>query len=129
MFFRYVSVTLCTTSQITFSVITSFSVSQSVQDKRILQLLLDYFGCTSITTPRLINSRKLMQEFRVVCINYCVHHILPLFNSISLLTHKSHDYSIFREIVPICVQNDHLTLSGLERIRKLKQTMRQYSSM
>lgn len=108
------------TSRLGYRVVTSFSISQSVDDICILQAIKDFFGCGHITAPRIKNSRKLIQEYRVVSISDCALKIVPFFESVGpLLTHKHKDFELFRRVVSMCAQKRHLTELGLNDIRSL----------
>lgn len=118
----YVTLTPNKTSKLGYRVITSFSISQSIDDSHILKGIAKFFHCGSITKARIKNSRKLMQEFRVVGIADCVNKIIPFFESYGpLLTQKQKDFELFRDVVYICAKKEHLTESGLERIMNLRK--------
>lgn len=116
----YIAVTPCVTSKLKFRVVISFSISQNLNDNNVLKEIQSYFGCGHLTVPRYMNSRKLMQEFRIIGIQNCARTVLPFFDVNPLLTHKKYDYEAFREVVQLCLRKEHLTSDGLDRIRKIK---------
>lgn len=116
----YIAVTPCVTSRLKFRVAVSFSISQNLNDNNVLKEIQSYFGCGHLTVPRHMNSRKLMQEFRITGIQNCARTVLPFFYANPLLTHKKYDYKAFREVVQLCLRKEHLTCDGLDRIRQIK---------
>ena len=47
------------------------------------------------------------------------HIIIPHFEKYPLLTQKFADFSLFKQIVELVLQKEHLTLLGLKKILKL----------
>lgn len=62
-------------------------------------------------------------DFQIVKIKDLVDKVIPLFQSISLQSVKSQDFADFCKAVEIMKVKGHLTIEGLDQIRKLKMGM------
>lgn len=102
------------TSQLKYKVNMSFSISQHCRDKYLLEKIQNNFQCGNII------QKKDMCEYRVVGIKDLSTKIIPFFTENKLKTSKNRNYEYFTEVLDICIRKEHLTLEGLERIKKIK---------
>lgn len=103
------------TYKIGFQVLPEFVVVQHQRDIKLLHCLKAYFGCGVV--------RKNHGDrycFRVRKVNDLITIILPFFEKHQLKTMKKVDFLRFRSVVRLMKDNHHLTLEGLEKIRKIK---------
>jgi len=123
----YAKVTPNKTSKLGYRVILSFSIFQHERDHSLLESIRNFFGCGSIVVKS--KGKNPSFEFKIVGINDLSSIVLPFFDNNILMTSKLFNYKDFRTIVLMCSNGEHLTLEGLEKIRKISNGMntgRQY---
>ena len=101
-----------------YSVELRFSISQHSKDT-LLRSLTNFFKCGKIR----IMGNKSMVEFRVCSFKDIIEKVIPFFDQYSLYGAKSLDYEDFCKIASMMKSKTHLTVSGLEQIRKIKSNM------
>ena len=62
-------------------------------------------------------------DFTVSSLDQILKIIIPHFDKYPLNTQKSADYLLFREAAMLMKQGEHLTIEGLEEIKKIKSGM------
>jgi len=96
-----------------------FSISQHSKDTILINSLTNFFKCGKI----MIMGKKSMVEFRVCSFKDIIEKVIPFFDQYSLYGAKSLDYVDFCKIASMMKSKTHLTVSGLEQIRKIKSNM------
>ena len=66
-------------------------------------------------------------KFRVGKISELQEIVVPFFEKYPLQAKKREDFNIFKVIVDMVYRKEHLTYSGIKRILKLREKMRQHS--
>lgn len=99
-------------------VLPEFTVVQHEVDQQVLYALKDYFGCGVV---RKNHGTRL--SYRVRGHENLLHKILPFFENHELKTRKRIDFTKFRKVVLLMEKKEHLTLDGIDKIRKIKTSM------
>lgn len=95
-----------------------FVVVQHEHDVRLLFALKEYFGCGVVRK----NHGQTMC-FRVRKLEHLLKVIIPFFEQHSLKSRKRTDFEKFRSICLMMERGEHLSESGLEKIRKVTEQM------
>ncbi len=106
------------TMKLGIQILPEFIVVQHLRDKKILDMFLDFFGCGVV---RVNHGDRLM--FRVRGQEALMQKIIPFFDKYPLKTSKQQNYLLFREIVFLIDQKEHLTPTGIRKIEHLKEQM------
>ena len=101
-----------------FQVLPEFTVVQHKRDVQILYALKSYFGCGVVR----INHGDRM-AYRVRSIKHLLEYIIPFFIKHPLKTKKRVNFQKFRRILLKIQAGDHLTIEGIEEIRRIKSQM------
>ena len=101
-----------------FQVLPEFIVVQHKRDEQILQALKSAWGCGVV---RKNHGNRLC--YRVRGLNDIQNTIIPFFEKHSLKTKKKIDFLKFRKILQLIEKKNHLTISGLLQIDKIRLTM------
>ena len=95
-------------------VLPEFVVVQHVRDVKVLQAIRGFFGCGVVRS----NHGDRMC-YRVRKLEHLIQIIIPFFEKHTLKTLKHQDFLVFRDVVRLMDQGQHLTSPGLQRIREL----------
>ena len=99
-------------------VLPEFTVVQHKRDIQVLHALKAYFGCGVVR----VNHGDRM-AYRVRSIEHLTEIIIPFFEKHELKTKKRSDFEKFRKVLLKMKLKQHLTDSGIEEIRKIKEQM------
>ena len=115
------------TSKSGYQVMPEFVVTQGQKSLNSLKIIKDFFGCGAIYVNRRYDNHK-ENIYR-----YCVRNfkdinekIIPFFKANQLLTYKRKDFELFCKVIEMIKNRQHLTLQGLNQIRRLKNPQRLY---
>jgi hypothetical protein len=89
-----------------------------------LEAMQVYFGCGKIYENRRIDNHR--ESLYRYCVRSSVdlrEKIIPFFDTYSLITSKLQDYLVFKDVLKLVRQGDHLTIEGLTEVRKRAATM------
>jgi LAGLIDADG endonuclease len=101
-----------------------FVVVQSVQSRQVLEELAHFFDCGHVTDQRRHDDhRSDLSRFRVTRISDLRDVIVPFFQANRLRTSKQHDFEKFVHIVDLMQLGKHRTLTGIEEIASVAETM------
>lgn len=106
-------------SRLNLEVRPSFSVSQKTASRRVLDALLDHFGCGSIRLSKSDGTHK----FEIRSLKPLVEVIIPFFKTYSLLTEKRKDFEAFIQVCEIIKSNRHKSKEGMIEIIELAAHM------
>jgi hypothetical protein len=95
-----------------------FSITQHVREEELLKVLTQYLDCGICH-----NSQEETLKFIVIRFSDIKEKIIPFFNKYPILGIKSKDFLDFKKVVELMGNKEHLTLDGLEEIRKIKSGM------
>ncbi len=101
-----------------FQVLPEFTVVQHQRDVQILNALKAHFGCGVVRT----NHGDRM-AYRVRGQDHLLNIIIPFFMRHPLKTRKNVDFLKFRDILLAMQKGEHLTLDGVENIRRIASKM------
>jgi hypothetical protein len=101
-----------------YQVLPEFTVVQHQRDVQILHALKSYFGCGVVRC----NHGDRM-AWRVRKLEHLLDVILPFFERHPLKTKKRMDFEKFRRIVIEMQRKRHLTVDGIEEIRRIAAQM------
>ena len=93
-----------------------FNVSQ--KGAKSLRILRKMFQCGYVR-KRCDN----LHYFEIVELDKILFRVIPFFQKFKLRSEKSKDFKIFRKIAEIVKKKEHLTLSGIKKILKLRHPM------
>jgi len=113
----YVKINNSSSYRVGFKVILMFRLTQHARDEQLMQCLIKYLGCGSIYKDREAF------EYRVQTISDIENKIIPFFQKYKILGVKYKDFEDWCKVAEIMKEGKHLTLEGLEDIRKIKAGM------
>jgi hypothetical protein len=87
---------------------------------KLLQLIKAYFGNVGVISE---SKSEDMCAFRVSSPKQILEHILPHFDKYSLITQKQADYLLFKKIVLMMLNKEHLTIEGLQEIVNIRASL------
>lgn len=96
-----------------------FCITQHKRDLALMNQLPEFFGCGYIA----LMANKTTCQFRIRNINDLEQHLFPLLDRYPLQTQKALDAAAFREVHALVKAKKHLTVEGLQQIRRLKANM------
>lgn len=95
----------------------SFQLNLHIKDLDLLKGIKSFFNTGNIYI------KKNSVTYDIRDINSLVNIVIPHFNKYSLISQKYSDYILFRSIVELVENRNHLTKEGLERIVELKASL------
>ena len=101
-----------------YQVLPEFTVVQHKRDVQILHALKAYFGCGVVRS----NHGDRM-AYRVRSQKHLLERIIPFFEKHPLKTKKGIDFRKFRKVLLIMEAGEHLTVEGIDKIRKITSEM------
>jgi len=99
-----------------WTVKTRFSIGLHKKDTEILELIKSYFGGVGTILKQNENS----VQYRVGSLKDLNEKIIPHFDNYTLITKKKADFIIFKKIINLMNNKEHLTLEGLQKIVAMK---------
>lgn len=97
-----------------------FKVTQKTHSEGVLYELKDYFGCGSVVVD---NRKTDTKKFHINSLNHILEKVIPHFEEFPCLTSKALNYKDWKKISLIMSTKDHLTISGIEEIKKIVSIM------
>ena len=94
-----------------------FKVTPQDRDKEWMKSFIDNFNCGSISK----NSTWI--DYTVVKQEDLVLKIIPFFDKYKIVGVKLQDYIDFKKVVELIKTKDHLTSSGLTKMKEIKESM------
>ena len=99
-------------------VLPEFTVVQHERDVQLLHALKTFFGCGVVRS----NHAERM-AYRVRSREHLSTRIVPFFEKYPLRSQKRLDFEKFRQVILAMDSGDHLTIEGVEHIRRLAAQM------
>jgi len=96
-----------------------FRISQHSRDAELMKSLVKHFGCGVYYSRHNRNEG----EFQVTVFSNIFEYIMPFFNQYPIVGVKHLDYLDFCQVALIMKEGRHLTIEGLDEIRKIKSGM------
>jgi hypothetical protein len=100
-----------------FKVKLNFSIAQHSRDELLLKSLIDYFDCGNLYKNREI-FELVIQKFANID-----NKIIPFFTKYPIAGVNLLDFQDFCKVANIIKEKEHLTIDGINKIRKLKEDM------
>ena len=101
-----------------FQVLPEFTVVQHKRDAKVLHALKAFFDCGVVRS----NHGDRM-AYRVRSQEHLLKRIIPFFMKHSLKSQKRVDFEKFRHVLLLMKAGDHLTMEGVDRIRRIASEM------
>lgn len=102
-----------------WTVKTRFSIGLHKKDTKILELIKAYFGDVGTISAQNKNS----VQYRVGSLKDLNEKIIPHFDKYPLISQKKADFILFKQIINLMNNKEHLTLGGLHKILALKRSL------
>lgn len=102
-----------------FKSLLGFQLTQHTRDENLMTSLITYFGCGFIEK----DSRGPKLYYMVYKFSDISEKIIPFFKKHMIVGVKSKDFADWCEAGEIIGAKEHLTSSGLEKIREIKSGM------
>jgi hypothetical protein len=106
-------------NKVGFRVLLGFQITQHSRDEKLMTSLITYFGSGMIEK----NSKDPNVTFSVYKFSDNYEKIIPFFKKHKLLGIKSKDFADWCKVAELMNKKDHLTPSGLDKIREIKSGM------
>lgn len=102
-----------------------FCITQHKRDLALMNQLPEFFGCGYIALGEVLLdvANKTTCQYRIRNISDLEQHLFPLLDRYPLQTQKALDAAAFREVHALVKAKKHLTVEGLQQIRRLKANM------
>ena len=97
-------------------VIPEFHVSQRETSRRVLDALVNFFGCGYVKANHRKNPRDVTHVYVVRDRDDLLKKIIPFFRRYPLHTEKANDFNIFAGIVQRMTKGEHRTANGIRHI-------------
>lgn len=114
-----VSIGKRSTYKLGWSVEPRFSICLHAKDLPLLYRIQSFFGVGTIKTA----STRQVAYFSVSKLNDLVNVIIPYFINNPLLTKKKADFLLFKSVVELVSQGEHLTSKGLIKIVSIRASL------
>jgi hypothetical protein len=105
-----------------FQVLPEFIICQHVRNIQVLQSLKSYFN-TGVVRAESSRKDETGRQYRVRNTSHLRTTIIPFFEKHPLKTTKRIDFVKFRYILTLMERGVHLTPEGIDKIRKIRDTM------
>jgi len=96
-----------------------FQIGLHKKDLELLKLIQAYFDRIGI----IVTNSNDMCAFRVSSPKQILNKIIPHFDKYFLITEKQADYILFKKIVMLMEQGEHLKLEGLQAIINIRASL------
>lgn len=90
------------------------------KDRALIQSIQDFFGGIGYVSKP---NNRAMVEFRVSTLNDIINIIIPHFYNYPLITQKSSDYIIFKQIALLMLNKEHNNIGGIQKIVSLRASL------
>jgi hypothetical protein len=101
-----------------YQVLPEFTIVQHQRDVQLLHTIKAFFDCGVVR-----KNHGDRMAYRVRGLQHLTTIIVPFFEKHLLQTTKQFDFLKFRQVMTKIQAGDHLTLNGIEEIRKIKEQM------
>jgi len=114
----YVGINRNTEMSVGYQVLPEFTVVQHKRDVQVLHAFKEFFGCGVVRT-----NHGTRMAYRVRSLEHLSSVIVPFFEKHSLKTQKKQDFLLFRKIISLIKEKEHLYSEGLQSIQSLAKRM------
>nr|QCW06910.1 hypothetical protein [Drechslerella brochopaga] len=113
----FVGISKSSTIKIKANVQLEFNITQHSRDYLLMKNLVEYLNCGKVY------KKNNVSNYRLSKLSNLTEKIIPFFEKYPLIGTKSNDFEDFCTVVEMMKEKKHLTLEGLEQIRKIKARM------
>lgn len=99
-----------------------FLITQHFRDEQLIKSFIEYFGCGKAYKRNSSNAI----DFVVGRLSDIRNKIIPFFKKYPILGNKAKDFEDWCKVAEMLNEKKHLTVEGLEQIRKIKSVMNRY---
>ena len=117
----HISINKLSDMKLGWQVLPEFRIVQHERDEVVLYKIKGYFGFGDVKINR-TNHHGTRKEFRVRGLEN-LNRIIKFFESYPLKTLKRKDFEIFKKVIHLMNNKEHLTKEGLNKIAKLISEM------
>jgi hypothetical protein len=114
----YIGVNIQPEMKTGYQVLPEFTVVQHERDVQLLYALKQFFGCGVVR-----QNHGDRMAYRVRGVDHLQERVIPFFEKHPLKTKKHLDFIKFRKVLMMMQRNEHLTLTGIEKIRQIASEM------
>lgn len=97
----------------------NFSINLHVRDIELLKLIQTYFG----EVGRIGKERNNCRDFTIGSLDQIITKVIPHFDKYPLKTNKYADYLLFKQVVMMMQNGEHLTIEGLQKIINIRASI------
>lgn len=108
-----------TNNKLGYRVQLRFRISQHSRDINLMEKIVEYFGSGRVYKY----GAKSAVSLTIVDFTYITETIVPFFNKNPIIGIKLHDYTSWCKIHSLMINRSHLTVEGINSIRKIKSGM------
>ncbi|CCC14779.1 unnamed protein product [Sordaria macrospora k-hell] len=108
-----------TNSKLGYRVQLRFRISQHIRDIRLMEKIVEYFGSGKIYKY----GGKSAVSLTIVDFTDITNILVPFFNKYPIIGIKLYDYLDWCKIHSLMINRSHLTVEGINSIRKIKSGM------
>ena len=101
-----------------YQVLPEFTIVQHERDAQLLHAIKAFFGCGVVRTN---HGERL--AYRVRSQKHLLERIVPFFERHRLRSKKRIDFEKFRSVLLMMSAGDHLTVEGVQRVRRIASQM------
>jgi len=113
----FVGISKSSTIKIKVNVQLEFNLTQHSRDDLLIKSLMEYLNCGKVYKNNNVSNYRVSKFLNLS------EKIIPFFEKYPLIGIKSNDFKDFCLVVEMMKEKKHLTLEGLEQIRKVKARM------
>jgi len=106
-----------------YEVVLRFSIGQQARDEQLLRSIIDYLNCGRVQKKINKKYNKEYFEFRVEKFADIDTKIIPFFVKYTIVGQKLLDFQDFCKVAKLMKEKAHITIEGLNEIRKIKERM------
>ena len=107
-----------------FQVFPEFVLTQGAKSLETLKKVQNFFGCGRIyENKRYDNHRESLYRYCVRNKTDLIEKICPFFNKYTLQTAKRSDFELFKQVLEIIKNGEHLTDKGFMKIQEIASQM------
>ena len=106
-------------TKVGWSVETKFSICMHKKDRMLLELIQAFFGGVGSITY----ASKDTLHYRIASLHDLINVVLPHFDKYPLNTQKRADFILFKEIILLMINKEHLIIEGIQKIVNIRASI------
>ena len=93
-----------------------FGIAQHLRDEQLIRSLVQFWGCGDV----FVRLNQPAVDFRIQKFSDLIEKVIPFFQKYPILGVKAKDFVDWCKVAEMMQKKTHLTLEGLDQIRKIK---------